>query len=182
MISICLIALSLAVDATAAAVCCGAVSPDFGWRDALRLGAWFGGFQGGMAAAGGLAGCELNEHFTRFGAVASFGLLMYLGGRMVLSALSPAEEERCYRLDTKSVALLAVATSLDALAVGVSVAFLDVSLWTAAAVIGGTAFVLSVAGSLVGKSAGGRSHQWASVLGGLVLMGIGVKIVLEGIL
>lgn len=183
MVSICLLALSLAVDAAAAAICCGVANPGFRRRDALRLGLWFGGFQCGMTVLGGLVGSELNEHFTRLGAIAAFGLLMYLGGRMVLSALSPEEERRTdYRLDTKSVALLAVATSLDALAVGISVAFLDVGLWTAAAIIGGTAFVLSAAGSLLGRSVGRRSHQWASVLGGLVLMGIGVKIILGALL
>lgn len=180
MFSICLIALSLAVDATAAAICCGVANPGLRFRDALRLGGWFGGFQGGMTALGGLAGSELNQHFTRLGAVAAFGLLLYLGGRMVLSALSPTEDSpTSYSLETKSIALLAVATSLDALAVGVSVAFLDVGLWTAAAVIGGTAFVLSAAGSLLGCSVGKCFHQWASVLGGLVLMGIGVKIILQ---
>lgn len=180
MISVFLIALSLAVDATAAAVCCGVSNAGFSPRDALRIGLWFGGFQGGMTLIGGFAGSELNEHFSLLGAVAAFGLLMYLGGRMLLGALTPQREENAnYGLDTRSIMLLAVATSLDALAVGVSVAYLEVGLWTAAAVIGGTALVLSAAGSLMGRHIGQRSQQWAGAVGGLVLVGIGAKILLE---
>lgn len=183
MISVCLIALTLAVDAVAAAVCCGMAHPGFSRRDALRLGLWFGGFQGGMTLLGGLAGSILSQHFARLGAVAAFALLVYLGGRMLLSSLSPEQEQSVsYGLDTRSVALLAVATSLDALAVGVSIAFLQVGLWTAAAIIGGTAAVLSFLGSLLGRSIGEKSHRWASAVGGLVLMGIGVKILLEALL
>lgn len=182
MISIWLIALSLAVDATAAAVCCGVANPGLGWKDALRLGLWFGGFQAGMTALGAVVGGELNRHFALPGAVAAFGLLLYLGGKMVLEALSPQQEQKSsYGLDTPSVILLAVATSLDALAVGVSVAYLQVELWVAAAVIGGTAFVLSVMGSMAGRRVGQRFHRWASTIGGLVLMGIGVKILWEAV-
>lgn len=183
MISVCLIALTVAVDAVAAAVCCGVAHPGFSWRDGLRLGLWFGGFQGGMTLLGGLAGCVLNQYFARLGAVAAFALLVYLGGRMLLGSLSPEPEQAVGGgLDTRSVALLAVATSLDALAVGVSVAFLEVHLWTAAVVIGGTTLVLSAAGSLLGRSIGETNHRRASAVGGLVLMSIGVKILLEAIL
>lgn len=139
-------------------------------------------FRGGWQRWADWRGTVLSYHFALLGAVAAFGLLLYLGGRMVLSALSPESEvQDGYGLDTRSVALLAIATSLDALAVGVSVAFLSVGLWVAAAVIGGTAFVLSTAGSLLGRSVGRRCHQWANVLGGLTLMGIGVKILLEAL-
>lgn len=183
MISVCLVALSLALDATAAAICCGVSNDDFSFRDGLRLGLWFGSFQGGMTALGGLAGTLLSRQFTLAGAVAAFGILLYLGGAMLLNALSPTKEVRTtpYRLDTPSVLLLAIATSLDALAVGVSIAFLKVELWTAVLVIGGTAFILSTAGSLLGRCIGERCQRWASIVGGLVLMGIGVKILLEKI-
>lgn len=177
MISVCLIAVSLAVDATAAAICCGLSSPDFGWKDGLRLGCWFGGFQAGMTAIGGTMGAELNEHFQLVGSVVAFGLLVYLGGNMILDAMRPLEDcQGSYGLETKTVAALAVATSLDALAVGVSVAFLDVELWMAAAIIGTVAFLLSWVGSLLGQRIGHRVHRWASAAGGQVLAGIGIKI------
>lgn len=182
MLSVFFIALSLAVDATAAAVCCGLSNPGFRWQDAFRLGLWFGGFQAGMTLLGGVAGCELNEHFQRIGSVAAFGLLLYLGGKMLLDAMRPLEDSHaCYGLDRKTIALLAVATSLDALAVGVSLAFLHIELLPAAAVIGGTAFVLSVLGSLLGQQASQRFHRWASAAGGLVLAVIGMKILLEAL-
>lgn len=183
MISVFLIAFSLAVDAVAAAVCCGVSNPGFGKKDALRLGLWFGGFQGGMTLLGGLAGRELSTRFQLIGSAAAFGLLLYLGGRMILDALGQQEETNPhYSLETKRIAALAVATSLDALAVGISVAFLNVGLWTAAAVIGGVALVLSALGSLLGQRIGQRFHRWASAAGGLVLCGIGVRILLETLL
>lgn len=180
MISVCLIALSLAVDATAAAVCCGLSAPGFGWKDGLRLGCWFGGFQAGMTALGGALGTELNEHFQMVGSLIAFGMLVYLGGNMILDAMRPLEDcQSGYGLETKKVAALAVATSLDALVVGVSVAFLDVELWTAAAIIGVVAFALSWIGSLMGRTIGQRFHRWASAAGGQVLAGIGIKILWE---
>lgn len=177
MISVWLIALSLAVDATAAAICCGLSSDGFVWKDSVRVGLWFGGFQAGMTIIGGLLGQELNEHFQFIGSVVAFGLLVYLGGRMLLDAMRPLSDSPVrYDLATKTVATLAVATSLDALAVGVSLVFLDVGLWTAAAIIGGVTFCLSLLGSLLGQQVGQRFHRWASAAGGLVLAGIGIKI------
>ncbi len=182
MVSILLMALSLSVDAAAAAVCCGLCTPQFGWRDALRLGLWFGGFQMGMTLAGGMITSGLNLRVQRVGSVAAFGLLLYVGGRMLLDAASPLEEVRGYSLDTKTVAELALATSLDALAAGVSTPFLGVPLCPAAAVIGITAFLLTVLGGLTGRRVGQRFHRWASAAGGLVLTGIGVRILLEAML
>lgn len=177
MVSVCLIALSLAVDAAAAAVCCGLSSPGFRRRDGVRLGLWFGGFQFGMTLLGGMAGGELNEHCRLIGGMVAFGLLTYLGGQMLLDALAPvAGEPPVYALTTPAVAALALATSLDALAVGVSVAFLEVGLWKSAAVIGVVAFALSLLGSLLGRKIGQGVQRWASAGGGLALAAIGAKI------
>lgn len=181
MISLLLIALSLALDAGAAAVCCGLSAPGFRLRDGVRVGLWFGLFQGGMTLAGALAGSALSERFTRLTGVLSFGLLLWLGIRMILDALSSSREaERCTVADlsAKTLAALAVATSLDALAVGVSVTFLHVELWIAAAVIGGVAFSVSLLGSLAGRQLGRGFHRTAGCLGGGVLIVIGIKILL----
>lgn len=183
MVSLLLMALSLSVDAAAAAVCCALAVSELNLRESLRLGLWFGGFQAGMMLLGGAAGVELSEHFQRAGCVVSFGLLVYLGGKMLLDAAAPLEEIRpSCGLDTKSVALLALATSLDALAAGVSMACLSMGLWLAAGVIGAVAFCCTFAGARVGRRVGVRFHRWASAAGGLVLTGIGVRILLEAML
>lgn len=179
MVSVLFIALSLSLDAGAAAVCCGLSSPGFRPRDGVRVGLWFGLFQGGMTLLGGLAGSALSERFTRLSVVAAFGLLLWLGVRMVLDALSGGGETcQVSDLSSRTLAALAVATSLDALAVGVSVVFLKVGLWTAAAVIGGVAFGVSLLGSLVGRQLGRGFRRAAGCLGGAVLILIGLKILM----
>lgn len=179
MVSVCLIALSLAVDAAAASVCCGLSSPGFRRRDGVRLGLWFGGFQFGMTLLGGMAGGELNEHCRLIGGMVAFGLLTYLGGRMLLDALAPvAGEPPVYALTTPAVAALALATSLDALAAGVSLAYLGQDLLSSALVIGAVAFVLSAVGGLLGQSVGSRLHRWADLAGGMVLIGLGIRVLL----
>lgn len=179
MLSILLIAFSLALDAGAASVCCGLSVPHFHVRDGVRVGLWFGGFQAGMTLLGGAAGRELNEHFARAGTVAAFGLLLWLGIRMLLDALGGGGAEKPVAdLSAGTMAALALATSLDALAVGVGVALLDVPLWTAAAVIGAVAFGVSLAGSLAGRQLGKGFRRWAGCLGGAVLIAIGIKVLM----
>lgn len=177
LFSVWFLAFSLSVDAVAAAVCCGLSCPDFRWRDGVWLGCWFGGFQGGMTLIGALLGDQLSEHFQLAGGVAAFGLLVYLGGRMLLDAMRPLEEcVLTYDLSCKTVATLAVATSLDALAVGVSLGWLNAGLWSSAAIIGGVTFTLTLLGSVLGGQVGQRFHRWASAAGGLVLIGMGIRI------
>lgn len=180
MISILLIALSLSVDACAASVCCGVAAPGFRSRDALRLGLWFGGFQAGMTLLGSVAGRALSDHVQRLGGLIAFGLLAWLGGRMIWNAFAPEAGNQSCDLHTSALASLAVATSLDALAVGVSLVWLDVSVLWAAAIIGAVSFAMSAAGGLLGTRIGGRFHRWAGFAGGVVLIGIGVKILMGG--
>lgn len=179
IVSIFLMALSLSVDACAAAVCCGVATEGFRLRDGLRLGLWFGGFQAGMTLLGGVCGGELNEHLQVPGGFLAFGLLAWLGGRMILDALFPTGDTRCYDLHPATLAALGVATSLDALAVGLSLPWLEVSLGASAAVIGAVAFTLSAVGGLAGRKLGGTLHRWAGCVGGGVLLGIGVHILLD---
>ncbi|MCD7801650.1 MAG: manganese efflux pump MntP family protein [Clostridiales bacterium] len=128
MLSVLFLALSLAIDAFAAAVCCGANGGRHGlrWRDSLAVGLWFGGFQTGMTLIGGAFGHRLSQYLWRAGQLAAFGLLAFLGLGMVWEALSPEKEapSRRYELRPLSLATLALATSLDALAAGVSLAYL----------------------------------------------------------
>lgn len=182
MIAVIFLALSVAVDACAAAMCCGLETPGFRFRDGLRLACWFGAFQTGMALIGGLAGGELNEHVQTLGAVIAFGLLLYLGGVQLLSAFRPQSScPAISGLERRKIAALALATSLDALAVGVSLAYLAVELVPAALIIGLVTLALTLASALLGRQGGQRFHRSASACGGIVLMLIGTKILVEAL-
>ena len=156
MIAVFFLALSVAVDACAAAMCCGLETPGFQFRDGLRLACWFGAFQTGMSLIGGLAGGELNEHVRMLGAVIAFGLLLYLGGVQLLSAFQPQSCRTLSGLERRKIAALALATSLDALAVGVSLAYLAVGLVPAALVIGAVTLLLTLLSALLGRQGGQR--------------------------
>ena len=181
MIAVFFLALSVAVDACAAAMCCGLETPGFQFRDGLRLACWFGAFQTGMSLIGGLAGGELNEHVRMLGAVIAFGLLLYLGGVQLLSAFQPQSCRTLSGLERRKIAALALATSLDALAVGVSLAYLAVGLVPAALVIGAVTLLLTLLSALLGRQGGQRFHQGASACGGAVLMLIGTRILVEAL-
>lgn len=181
MVAVFFLALSVAVDACAAAVCCGLGIPGFQWKDGLRLACWFGGFQTGMSLIGGLVGGELNEHVRILGAVLAFGLLAYLGGVQFLSALRPQACLAAPSLETRKLAALALATSLDALAVGVSLAYLSVGLLPAVLIIGLVTMVLTLFSAMVGRQGGQRFHRGASAGGGAILILIGTKILVEAL-
>ena len=181
MIAVFFLALSVAVDACAAAMCCGLETPGFQFRDGLRLACWFGAFQTGMSLIGGLAGGELNEHVRMLGAVIAFGLLLYLGGVQLLSAFQPQSCRTLSGLERRKIAALALATSLDALAVGVSLAYLAVGLVPAALVIGAVTLLLTLLSALLGRQGGQRFHRGASACGGAALMLIGTRILVEAL-
>lgn len=180
MFSVFLLALSLAMDATAAAVCCGLHSRDLRLRDGVGIGLWFGGFQTAMTWIGGLFGGLLSRRLWALGSLLSFGLLAFLGGRMLWEALAPLRAQDCPRYDLRPgpMAALALATSLDALAAGLSLAYLGEHLTPSALLIGLVTFVLSLAGSLLGRRVGRRWSRPAGAAGGLVLLGLGLKILL----
>ena len=181
MIEILLIAVSLALDAFAVSVSSGIAIPGFGWRQAAKMGLWFGAFQFGMPLAGWLLGSGVSRYIETVDHWVAFGLLALIGGRMAWDALRSGggEEEAPEDLSPRRLCLLAIATSIDALAVGVSMAFMTVSILFSAAVIGVVAFVLSVVGGLLGRKLGNLFQRWAQLAGGLVLIGIGVKILVE---
>lgn len=114
MTAVFFLALSVAVDACAAAMCCGLETPGFRFRDGLRLACWFGAFQTGMSLIGGLAGGELNQHVQMLGAVIAFGLLLYLGSVQLLLRLPAPGLPDDLRAGTAENRALALATSLDA--------------------------------------------------------------------
>lgn len=183
MIEIFLIAVSLALDAFAVSVSSGISIPGFGGRQAVKMGLWFGGFQFGMPLIGWLLGSSVSQYIETVDHWVAFALLAIIGGRMVWGALRQGageeEDEAPSDLSAKRLCLLAIATSIDALAVGVSMAFMSVPVLLSAVVIGVVAFVLSVVGGLAGKRLGAFFQRRAELVGGLVLVCIGVKILIE---
>lgn len=172
------------MDAFAVAVSCGISVPGFGPRQAIRVGLWFGLFQFLMPLVGGVLGTGVSAHIWSLGHWVASGLLVLIGGRMVAGALRKStvtrESPPPMVLTSWRLCLLAVATSVDALAVGVSLAFFPgVNLLLAAGVIGCVALLLSAAGGLLGRRLGGLFQKRAELAGGLVLIGIGLRILGE---
>ena len=181
MVEIFLIAVSLALDAFAVSVSSGIAIPGFGWKQAVKMGLWFGTFQFAMPLAGWLLGSSVSGYIEAVDHWVAFGLLALIGGRMAWGAVRGGgdEEEAPADLSAKRLCLLAIATSIDALAVGVSMAFMRVDVLFSAIIIGIVAFVLSLVGGLAGRRLGSLFQQRAELVGGLVLIGIGIKILVE---
>ena len=176
------IALALAMDcfAVTLGVACGARGLTM--KQAVRMAAFFGGFQFVMNVAGWFAGDKLLALIKSFDHWVAFGLLAVIGGRMIYESFGLSEEERASRPDqTQGIRLviLALATSLDSLAVGLSLGVVQTGILFPAAVIGATSFALTVIGAKVGPVIGRLVGRRAEFVGGLILIGIGVKILIE---
>ncbi|HWS43700.1 MAG TPA: manganese efflux pump MntP family protein [Pseudoflavonifractor sp.] len=183
MIEVLLIALSLALDAFAVSVSSGISVKGFCWRHAVKMGLYFGFFQFAMPLVGWLLGSGLSTYIEAVDHWVAFFLLALIGGRMVWEAAhrdcSVPDSGGPSDLTAKRLVMLAVATSIDALAVGVSMAFMDVNILLSAGIIGVVAFALSVVGGLLGKRLGCLFQKRAEIVGGLVLIAIGGNILFE---
>ncbi len=182
VIEVLLIAVSLALDAFAVAVSSGISVKGFGWRHAVKMGIYFGFFQMAMPLIGWLLGSGLSGYIVAIDHWVAFALLGLIGGRMVWEAAHKdcsVPDSGPSELSARRLVVLAVATSIDALAVGVSMAFMDVNILLSAAVIGVVALVLSMVGGLLGKRLGCIFQKRAEIVGGLVLIAIGGKILFE---
>jgi putative Mn2+ efflux pump MntP len=175
------IAVALAMDAFAVALGTGMNLATLTGRHLFRLGFHFGLFQALMPVIGWLAGIGLQQRIAAWDHWIAFGLLAFVGGHMLWEARSEAHAEKDPKDPTRglSLVILSVATSIDALAVGFSLSVLGVSIWTPALVIGLIAGALTVVGMLLGRRVGDRWGPRVEVLGGLVLIGIGLKILAE---
>lgn len=181
-IELVLIAVGLSMDAFAVAICKGLSVQKLGWKHYLTVGAWFGGFQALMPTLGYLLGTTFERYITSVDHWVAFVLLCLIGGSMLKEGLAKEEEEKEERegFDFKSMLLLAVATSIDALAVGITFALLpDVNIFSAVGLIGTITFCLSAVGLKVGNIFGLKYKSKAEVVGGVILILIGVKILLE---
>lgn len=175
-----LIGIGLSMDAFAVAVCKGLSMRRIDKKAALSIALAFGGFQALMPLAGYLLGSRFAGQIERYDHWIAFVLLALIGGNMIKESREESEEEKPFEgIRFKELMLLAVATSIDALAVGVTFAFLGVEIVPAITIIGCTTFVLSLAGVYVGNVFGARYKSRAELSGGIILILIGTKILLE---
>jgi putative Mn2+ efflux pump MntP len=175
------LALGLAMDAFAVAIASGMSLPAVGARHVFRLAFHFGLFQFMMPVIGWLAGRALAGWIAAFDHWIALGLLSLIGGKMLVESFQ-SEHERSNRGDPTRgwmLVTLSIATSIDALAVGLSLAFLGVAIWGPSAVIGVVAAAMTAIGLLLGRRLGARLGVWAERVGGAVLIAIGVRILVE---
>lgn len=178
IISILLIAVGLAMDSLAVSISGGIVMRPFCMRQSLRLALTMGIFQGGMTLLGWLMGVSFNSYITAFDHWIAFILLGFLGGKMIYESFGE-EETTISSFSTKTLLTLGVATSIDALAVGVSMAFLKTSIYFPAFIIGFVTFALSLIGVISGYRFGKIKGINVELFGGIILIAIGVKILIE---
>ena len=174
-----ILAVGLSMDAFAVSVCKGLSIQKLKPRHAVIVGAWFGAFQALMPAIGWLLGSAFADMIEAVDHWIAFVLLALIGGNMIREALGHEEEDADPSLAPIAMLLLAVATSIDALAVGVTFAFLRVAVVPAVTLIGVCTFAISAAGVKIGNVFGARYKSRAELLGGIVLVLIGLKILLE---
>lgn len=179
-----LIGVGLSMDAFAAAICQGLSLTRIKWGHALTVGLYFGGFQALMPFIGWMLGSQFADRIQQYDHWIAFILLVLIGGNMIREALSGDEEDAAQaetdlRLDHKKLFLMAIATSIDALAIGVTFAFLETAILPAIGIIGCTTFCISVAGVAVGCWFGARYKKRAEITGGAILVLLGIKILLE---
>jgi len=176
-----MIAVGLSMDAFAVALCKGLNMKKINYKNALIVGLFFGGFQAIMPLIGWFLGKQFEQYITSFDHWIAFFLLSFIGGKMIVEALrveyicSVSED----KLKLKELFVLAIATSIDALAVGITFAFLKVSILTSILIIGATTFVISFGGVALGNRFGIKYKDKAELAGGIVLILIGLKILLE---
>lgn len=182
-VNILAIALALAMDAFAVAIASGVRLKRVSLRQFFRLAWHFGLFQALMPIVGWSAGLTVRDTIERFGHWVAFGLLVYVGLNMIREAFKLEEDARRHKDPTRGLTLvmLSVATSIDALAVGLTISMLKVSIWTPALIIGLVAGLFTVLGLYLGKSVGSaeRLSPIAEILGGVVLLVIAAKILIE---
>lgn len=175
-----LIALALSMDALAVSLCQGLSMPKVRVSRALLIAGLFGGFQALMPLVGYFLGSQFERFITNADHWIAFGLLLLIGGKMLYDTLTEKDgDEPPATARIGQLLLLAVATSIDALAVGITFAFLQVRILPAVLCIGAITFTLSLGGVYVGHRFGVRYQKPAAIAGGVVLILIGVKILLE---
>lgn len=176
------IAIGLSMDAFAVSICKGLSMPKFHLKHGAVIGLFFGGFQALMPFIGYFAGIGFQKYIADWDHWIAFALLTFIGGQMLFEAAKegkqPEKEEDALKI--RQLFVLAIATSIDALIIGITFALLPgTNIWTSITLIGCTTFVLSVAGVAIGFRFGSRYEKKAQIAGGMILILLGIKILLE---
>ncbi len=175
-----ILAIGLSMDAFAVSVCKGLAMKKLEFKNMAIVGLWFGGFQALMPTIGYFLGVQFKNQITAIDHWIAFVLLGIIGANMIKEACSKDDEEEVKaNLDVKTMFMLAIATSIDALAVGITFAFLSVNLVHAVTFIGITTFILSAVGVGIGNIFGTKYKAKAEIAGGIILILLGIKILLE---
>ena len=176
-LDILLISIGMAMDSFAVSVCKGLSIKKAGIPEGVKCGIYFGGFQALMPVIGYYLGKLFEELIVKIDHWIAFGLLLYIGLSMIKE--SRESEKVDDKMDVRTMLILAVATSIDALSVGVTLAFVDVNIWVVVSSIGIVTFLFSLVGVLIGRRVGSMLGNRAKIIGGVILIYLGVKILLE---
>jgi putative Mn2+ efflux pump MntP len=180
MLSIFLIAIGLSMDSFAVSITSGLAVKKMHIRHALTMGGFFGGFQALMPVLGWFAGLSLRRFIESYDHWVAFALLGFIGGKMIWEAFKVEEEEKKTDFfSLKMLFILSIATSIDAFAVGLTLSFLKIFILAPAIIIGCTTFAISFAGVYIGDMVGHFFEKKIEIFGGLILIGIGTKILIE---
>ena len=183
-IELLLMGVGLAMDAFAVSVCKGLSMKKLNKKQAVVIGLYFGGFQALMPLVGWVLGSQFQQYITNIDHWIAFVLLGFIGGKMMIEAVKEWNEEDIVEvkdqpLDHKNMFMLAIATSIDALAVGITFAFLETPIIEAITIIGITTMIISIIGVVVGNFFGGKYKHKAELVGGVILILLGLKILIE---
>lgn len=179
IIELILLSIGLGMDAFAVSICKGISMKKMDWKKACIIGLYFGGFQAIMPIIGYFLGSTFESFITSFDHWVAFILLAVIGGNMIKETFSKENENINGDVGFKTMIILAIATSIDALAVGITFAFFNVNLLLAITLIGIITFALSVIGTKIGNRFGDKYKSKAELAGGIILILIGLKILLE---
>ena len=178
-IEILLIGISLAMDAFAVAICKGLALKKINIKNCIIVGIYFGLFQGIMPIIGFILGISFQEIITKVDHWIAFVFLSVLGINMIKDSLSKEHEALDNLVNFKTMFGLSIATSIDALAIGITFAFLNVNIISSSIIITITTFIISIIGVIIGNKVGNKFEKKAEFLGGIILLIIGIKILLE---
>ncbi len=178
-VTVFLTGIGLAMDAFAVAICKGLKMQKLELKQMGLIALFFGGFQALMPLIGWGLGKSFESYIKSIDHWVAFGLLLFIGGKMAYESFKAEEDECCERFDIKELLIMAIATSIDALAVGIAFALKDINIFVAIAIIGIVTFILSALGVLIGHKFGAVYKSKAELAGGIILILIGLKILLE---
>ena len=179
LFEIIVIGIGLAMDAFAVSVCKGLSMKLLDWKKVIIIALYFGIFQALMPVLGYFLGSTFSSFVEQVDHWIAFILLAIIGGNMIKDSTDDEEEKRNDKVDVITMVLLAIATSIDALAVGVTFAFFEVNILLSISIIGIITFVLSILGVIIGNKFGDKFQNRAELAGGIILIIIGLKILLD---